>query len=102
MQTEPTKVELPKGKRRWFQFSLRTLMIGVAVWTGVCSLVPAIVREIRAARCRQTMQVTPFEAAGGPASAGKLKNARPLTNEEIQRLIFPPPEKESWFFELFR
>jgi hypothetical protein len=25
MQTEPTKANLPKRKRRWFQFSLRTL-----------------------------------------------------------------------------
>jgi hypothetical protein len=30
MQTEPPKAEPPKRKRRWFQFSLRTLMIGVA------------------------------------------------------------------------
>jgi hypothetical protein len=27
MQTEPPKAEPPKRKRRWFQFSLRTLMI---------------------------------------------------------------------------
>ena len=28
MQAEPNKVEPPKRKRRWFQFSLRTLLIG--------------------------------------------------------------------------
>jgi hypothetical protein len=31
MQTEP-----PKRKRRWFQFSLRTLMIGVTLLAAVC------------------------------------------------------------------
>ena len=31
MQTEPSKAEPPKLKRRWFQFSLRTLMIGVTL-----------------------------------------------------------------------
>jgi hypothetical protein len=28
---EPPKVEPPKRERRWFQFSLRTLMIGVTL-----------------------------------------------------------------------
>ena len=27
MQTEPPKADPPKRKRRWFQFSLRTLLI---------------------------------------------------------------------------
>jgi hypothetical protein len=31
MQAEPLKAESPKRKRRWFQFSLRTLMIGSTV-----------------------------------------------------------------------
>src|SRR6516225_1917245 len=31
MEAEPPKAELPKRKRRWFQFSLRTLMIGVTL-----------------------------------------------------------------------
>ena len=31
MEVEPTKAEPPKRKRRWFQFSLRTLLIGVAL-----------------------------------------------------------------------
>jgi hypothetical protein len=34
MQTEPTESEPPKRKRRWFQFSLRTLMI----FTLVCAV----------------------------------------------------------------
>ena len=38
MEAEPTKAEPPKRKRRWFQFSLRTLMIAVTlftVWLGL-------------------------------------------------------------------
>jgi hypothetical protein len=40
MPIEPLNAEPPKRKRRWFQFSLRTLMIGVTVlavgcWIGV-------------------------------------------------------------------
>ena len=35
MQAEPTKAEPPKRKRRWFQFSLRTLMIGVTLFCMV-------------------------------------------------------------------
>ena len=29
MQTEPPKAAPPKRKRRWFQFSLRTLMMAM-------------------------------------------------------------------------
>jgi hypothetical protein len=31
MEAEPPKADLPKRKRRWLQFSLRTLMIAVAL-----------------------------------------------------------------------
>ena len=31
MQTEPSKADPPKRQRRWSQFSLRTLMIGVTL-----------------------------------------------------------------------
>jgi hypothetical protein len=37
MEAEPPKVDPPKRKRRWFQFSLRSLLIGVtllAVFSG--------------------------------------------------------------------
>ncbi len=32
MPTEPPKADLPKPKRRWFQFSLRTLLVGVTLF----------------------------------------------------------------------
>jgi hypothetical protein len=31
MQSEPPTADPPKRKRRWFQFSLRTLMIGATL-----------------------------------------------------------------------
>ncbi len=48
MPTEPSKAEPPKRKRRWFQFSLRTLLIVVTLLGVVCGYVSrqvAIVKE---------------------------------------------------------
>jgi hypothetical protein len=48
VQTDPTNSNPPKRKRRWFQFSLRTLMIGVTLLAMVCGYVgrqTKIVRE---------------------------------------------------------
>jgi hypothetical protein len=36
MEAEPPKAESPKRKRRWFQFSLRTLLIGVVIIAIAC------------------------------------------------------------------
>ena len=36
MQTEPPKAEQPKRKRRWFKFSLRSLMIVVTLLAVPC------------------------------------------------------------------
>ncbi len=38
MQTEPSQAEPPSRQRRWFQFSLRTLLIGVTVFCVVVGL----------------------------------------------------------------
>jgi hypothetical protein len=37
MPTVPMQADAPKRKRRWFQFSLRTLMIGVTLLALVCA-----------------------------------------------------------------
>jgi hypothetical protein len=39
MQTESPKADPPKRKRRWFQFSLRSLLIAVAVTALLCAIV---------------------------------------------------------------
>jgi hypothetical protein len=37
IEADVPKPEPPKRKRRWFQFSLRTRMIGVTVGTVTCA-----------------------------------------------------------------
>ena len=57
METEPPKAEPPERKRRWCQFSLRTLMISVTLLAVPCGYVgwqAKIVRE-RKARLEETM-----------------------------------------------
>jgi hypothetical protein len=39
MSTEPSKADSPKRQRRWFQFSLRSLMIGVTLLAVACWIV---------------------------------------------------------------
>ena len=46
MQAEPPKPEPPKRKRRWYQFSLRTLMIVVTVAALVSALVSAVASRL--------------------------------------------------------
>ena len=52
MQAKPPNAEPPKRKRRWFRFSLRTLMIGVTLLAVACGYVgwqKKIIRERRRA-----------------------------------------------------
>ena len=39
MSSEPPEVEPPKRKRCWFQFSLRTLMVGVTLLGVACAYI---------------------------------------------------------------
>jgi hypothetical protein len=51
METEPPKANPPKGKRRWFQFRLRSLLIGVTLAAIPCGYVgwqAKIVRDRKA------------------------------------------------------
>ncbi len=98
METEPTIADPPKRKRRWFQFSLRTLLIGVSIWSAIAALVPPVVREVRAAHLRTLMTL---DVRGGPGSSVDLQNARLLTDEQSRQLLFRPPEERSWFSDLF-
>ena len=47
MQTEPPKAEPPKRKRRWFQFSLRSLFYGVA-WFCIAAWSISVIQKNRA------------------------------------------------------
>ena len=50
MQAEPPKADPPKRKRRWFQFSLRTLFAVVTATAVTCAYVA---REAAVVRARQ-------------------------------------------------
>ena len=45
MEVEPTKAEPAKRKRRWFQFSLRSLLIGVTLLAILCPAATWVVRD---------------------------------------------------------
>jgi hypothetical protein len=45
MEAEPIKAALPKRKRRWFQFSLRTLLIVTTVVAVQCAVCLPIFRD---------------------------------------------------------
>ncbi len=50
MRTEPSKTDPPKRKRRWFQFSLRTLLAVAAIAAVQCAVYFPMLREWEANR----------------------------------------------------
>jgi hypothetical protein len=65
MEADPPKADPPKRKRRWFQFSLRTLMIVVTLLAVPCAYVgwqTKIVRERKAvlANCSRSIILYSF------------------------------------------
>ena len=63
MQTEPSKAEPPKHKRRWFQFSLRTLLI----FTVVCAIGFALVAKKIERKHQELAAVNAIRKLGGYA-----------------------------------
>ena len=47
MEAEPLNTDLPKRKRRWFQFRLRTLMVGITLLCAACAVWIPGIREQR-------------------------------------------------------
>ena len=68
MQTEPPEANLPKRKRRWFQFSLRTLLIVVTVLALLSAAVTWVVQD------RQRLIHERDEAMGREADAKQTLN----------------------------
>jgi hypothetical protein len=61
MEAEPPKADPPKRKRRWFQFSLRTLMI----FTLMCAIPCAWLGSKIARKRKEREAVAAIEALGG-------------------------------------
>jgi hypothetical protein len=73
----------PKRKRRWFQFSLRTLLVGVTLLAIPCAYVgwqAKIVRERRALRENRQFY-EPFIPAEGSKGSGSLSWIRRLLGD---------------------
>ncbi len=101
MQTEPSKAEPPKRKRRWFQFSLRSLIIVVTLLAVACGYVAwqaKIVRERKAMRERWSGKVwfrTPDMGSGSippppTQPPAKVTWLRELLGDEAMEGIWLP------------
>jgi hypothetical protein len=84
MHTEPPKADPPKRKRRWFQFSLRTLVIGVTIVAVQCAVCVPMVEEWQESQQRefakrQTIERAIRWLAQRQASSAKWSLAVPIT-----------------------
>ena len=114
MQTEPPNANPPKRKRRWFQFSLRTLMIGVTLLAVACGYVGRqfeIVNE-RRAELNRVVNARLVGIAGndeegvipwsrrvfGDERVGSIKMLVGTDAAELDRLrvLFPEAKVEVW------
>jgi hypothetical protein len=68
MEVEPSRADSPKRKRRWFQFSLRSLLIVVAVTAVACAW---FAHEAHAVQQRKTLRKW-IEEGGGTCVANDL------------------------------
>jgi hypothetical protein len=83
MQTEPSKAEPPKRKRRWIQFSLRSLMIGGTLLAIPCGYV-GWQKKIVADRWALRFEIKKM----GPTDNGNAKGLIDRTNaNEPERAI---------------
>jgi hypothetical protein len=102
METEP------KRKRRWLQFSLRTLLIGVTLLAVPCAYVgwqAKIVRDRRAL-------LDSIKAAGGGDETAMFYNSaspppppwlrRILGDETVELLLVPPATNEETMARIHR
>jgi hypothetical protein len=53
MPTEPSKTDPPKRKRRWFQFSLRTVLFAITIFSVQCGAWIPLLTESQAKRQRR-------------------------------------------------
>ena len=75
MEVEPTKAEPPKRKRRWFRFSLRTLLILTAIGGVACGLLGKKIEQKR----KERELVSAIRTLGGSVNFDyqRTENSRP-------------------------
>jgi hypothetical protein len=103
MEAVPPKVAPPKHKRRWYQFSLRTLMIGVTIFCFVAGwfLSQAAIVWTRKAMLRgapvwsvdddETAEIPWYRHAIGDRGIGTIVLDKTFTDEQLDRYrsVFP-------------
>jgi hypothetical protein len=80
MQTEPPTAEPPKLKRCWFQFSLRTLLIGVTLLAIPCAYVGWQVKIVKE---RKVMVREVTEMGGHVTLASEITKFGPDVSYQI-------------------
>jgi hypothetical protein len=76
MESEPPKTDPPKRNRRWFQFSLRTLLIGVALLAMPCAYVGWQGRDVRERKEAMKKFVHAYAIYGMPISRNPASQLR--------------------------
>jgi hypothetical protein len=78
MEAEPPKADPPKRKRRWFQFSLRSLLIGVTLLAVVCAYVSWQMRIVAVERRDAAVKYPTWETLPTPANYQGMTRERPV------------------------
>ncbi len=96
------KAEPPKRKRRWYQFSLRTLMIVVTLLAGACAYLGSqakIVRDRRAMRyeINRTGDGAYVQEPLDPDTPCKVPWIRSLLGDEAAEIIALPMKASKEF-----
>jgi hypothetical protein len=87
MGADPPKADLPKRKRRWFQFSLRTLLIGVTLLAVACAY---LAHQARIVNDRKAMMQTLAHEGGRVLSAA----------ESAEHMASQPEPRLNWIRQL--
>jgi hypothetical protein len=91
MQTDAPSAEPPNRKRRWFQFSLRTLMIVVTVFAVVCGDISANGSlDARIAKLIEAIDDNPDELHYDytPAARGLIEVGRPAIAPLLPLMLY--------------
>jgi hypothetical protein len=92
MQTEPSKADPPKPNRRWFQFSLRTLMIFTAIAAVACGWLGRKIEQKR----REREAIAAIRNLGGVVNYDYQRGAGPRPSWRLRG----EPSGSAWLRKL--